>query len=1522
MISSQDTGSQKPVNGQAARRDYSSDQVAKARDAIAVWQSKLLDVSKGNRLLRFRTTKLTTVSVVAPSLPTLLAWLIGNNGSYALAPKPSQERLLGVHSNEAPAPSSPPNTLLCDAGTDKLWAALYNLRQKSQAAIEERGVNILFLALGFLCWDDPQEKDVRWRAPLILVPVTLERVGADNYRIHSLDEETILNPTLDHKLSHDHLLTLPELPDDLESFDLLAYFTKVKTSAAKLPGVAIEEDAYVGLFQFLKIAMYHDLASQTDALLTHSLTGRLAGLPVAVSESGFNIPPEGRLDPFIDPHSTFQVLDADSSQQESLAAARHGASMVLQGPPGTGKSQTIANLIVEAVADGKKVLFVSEKEAALQVVKRRLDDCGLGEICLELHGHQANKKQVLENLRQALENVSVPNTPQADAMLDTLTQTRDTLNGYAESLHRPRFASGLTAFQVYGRLCQLRSAPQARYRAADVEAVTWQTLLARRSLLETLSAHAGVIDRFNDHPWRGLRGRPPSAAFQSELSDNLEALRKALQSLLQLSVEAVEATGLRWPDRLGDLARLQAHGGKWNFAVLKLPLGELAERFSGSYAGAARVLRPGYWRDRDALRALYREKWAFKVPDLAAELTELALLQSRLVGKGTEVPDDGLCRRYLDRLSAPLEATTKALDYFRPLFFAEGTVHVAAEESLYGLLAWCEQHAAGLSEVDPYLRYVHDYDDACANGLSPFVDAALGQPIPAASWPDTYFRACYETWLDRAYAQAPELAFFSHDTHEQKIEQFRKLDTGQFRIARQQVMARVISARPPVDPAVRYAPSSEIAILMREFNKKARIKPLRRLFGEAPNAILALKPCLMMSPLSVSTFLQPDRFAFDLVIFDEASQVRVEDSIGSIVRGKQLVVAGDRCQLPPTRFFDTMTLGEDQDTDEENISDVYESILDALGGFLPARELRWHYRSRNEGLIAFSNKEFYDFKLYTFPHPDQAGADQGISFVFVPEGVYERGSTRRNVPEARRVVARLLEHARRTPEWSLAVVTFSEAQRETIQQLLNQELGSAPDVRPFFESAHPAEPFRIKNLELIQGDERDVIVFSLGYGRDESGAPPALNFGPLNQEGGRRRLNVAVTRAKQKVIVVSSMQPEDLARSDNEGVRLLREYLFLARDGLSALHTTTGQGGDVESPLEASVLASLRAARLEVHPQVGVSGYRIDLGIVDPITPGRYCLGVECDGATYHSARTARDRDRLRQAILEGLGWNIHRIWSHDWNADPERELRRVLERVQACAGKGKPTVKVPSGVTGSAALSATDNRKQPVQENATHEATSTASVTGQRAYGMTVPNLASGKASQPVPAAAPLPNGEDTAVYSIYGGPIHSEHALPFQLVDDVVRIVKAEGPVHREAVMRRIATGWGVGRIGSRIRETLTKIVEEAVRERAVRLSRDRHYLWPKDEIKVVPRKPWDGDERRPMDEICPEEIAAAVKVCLKRAYGSVSRGDLVILVVRLFGYQRVTDSLSTPVEAVVDDLLKKGEIEVKNGLIQASR
>ena len=416
---------------------YTDEQMAKAQGAIGVWQSKLLDISKGNRLLRFRTTKLTTVPVVSPDLPALFRSFTASNGSYPVVPLTAPDKTTGGVSDGTTSRELPANALVCDYLPERLEAALYSLRQKAQAAIEERGVNVLFLALGFLCWNDHHEKDVRWRAPLLLVPAAIERSGAGSYKIHGLDEDVVLNPTLTYKLAQDHRLALPDLPDDFERFDLPSYFAQIQAAAARLPGVEVERSACLSLFQFLKIAMYRDLANQVDALLAHPLTGRLAGLPGPASAPSFDIPPESRLDPYLEPANTFQVLDADSSQQEALLAARGGASMVFQGPPGTGKSQTIANLIAEAVADGKKVLFVSEKDAALQVVKRRLDESGVGEMCLELHGHQANKKQVLEQLRQALRYTAVPALPQATAKLASLSQTRDTLNAYVEALHKP-----------------------------------------------------------------------------------------------------------------------------------------------------------------------------------------------------------------------------------------------------------------------------------------------------------------------------------------------------------------------------------------------------------------------------------------------------------------------------------------------------------------------------------------------------------------------------------------------------------------------------------------------------------------------------------------------------------------------------------------------------------------------------------------------------------------------------------------------------------------------------------------------------------------------------------------------------------------------------------------------------------------------------------------------------------------------------------------------------------------------------
>ncbi len=693
-------------------------------------------------------------------------------------------------------------------------------------------------------------------------------------------------------------------------------------------------------------------------------------------------------------------------------------------------------------------------------------------------------------------------------------------------------------------------------------------------------------------------------------------------------------------------------------------------------------------------------------------------------------------------------------------------------------------------------------------------------------------------------------------------------------------------------------------IRVREFRKKARIKPLRKILREAPRVIQALKPCFMMSPLSVSQFLDPECFLFDMVIFDEASQVKVEDSVGCLFRGKQVVVAGDSQQLPPTRFFDALTTDEEWSEEDRDAmdSDAYESILDALAAMpsvLANKTLLWHYRSRHEALIAFSNKNFYHWSLFTFPNPDQAaGAGSAMEFVHVPDGIYERGTSRRNPVEARKVVELVLRHARERADWSLAVITFSEAQREAISLELEKALEKEPDLRPFFEDAG-SEPFRVKNLELIQGDERDAIIFSTGYGPDAPGKPPYLNFGPLNKEGGRRRLNVAVTRARRHVTVVSSMLPEDLARSDNEGVRLLREYMALARDGLGALAEGPAlkDHGEVESPFEASVFAALSSRGLKLHPQVGCSGYRIDLAVVDPQDPGRYCLGIECDGATYHSARTARDRDRLRQKVLLDLGWNIHRIWSRDWVANPEREIRLVLEAVDRYAGRNGLDVSI---------------ELQKIARGRSAKETSS-NIPSSPVVSPKVPQHISGQS---------LPEG--VAHFELKLLPLEAPSRGYYQgsVADDVRKIVDAFGPLGREVVVRHITVCWGFHRTGKNIRDAIESGIALALRQDKVRASADGRFLWSLAPRDVKPRVPFGDESPRDLDEVCPEEIAAAISLCVQQAGGGISRDDLVGLVVRLFGHQRATERLAGPVETALDTQLTKGHLVSTNGTIHVAQ
>jgi very-short-patch-repair endonuclease len=548
-------------------------------------------------------------------------------------------------------------------------------------------------------------------------------------------------------------------------------------------------------------------------------------------------------------------------------------------------------------------------------------------------------------------------------------------------------------------------------------------------------------------------------------------------------------------------------------------------------------------------------------------------------------------------------------------------------------------------------------------GLGGVLDEVRAGEYPVEHAPAAFRARFFRLWLDALHRQVPLLGEFATDTHERLVADFAELDRLSIRTAGDRVRAGLLakSDRPRARDGAPDA--SELGILVREVNKKRRHLPLRHLFARVPTLLPRLKPCLMMSPLAVSTYLDNPELSFDLVIFDEASQVRPHDAVCAIYRGKQLVVGGDPKQLPPTDFFTRSGEDADESLPDEGGTGSFESLLDVcLSLGLCRKRLRWHYRSRREGLIAFSNRHFYGGSLVTFPSADEA-TSRAVRFVRVEGGVFKDGV---NAVEAGRVAALVLDHARTTPELSLGVIAFSQRQQDRILSELELLRRQNKDCEAFF-AGDRTEPFFVKNLENVQGDERDVVVLGVGYGPDETGKV-LMRFGPLNRQGGERRLNVAVTRARRAMAVVASMAAHDidLSRATADGARLLKEFLDYAERGPAALSVPAGDGttDGAASAFEQEVGDELARHGLIVHRRVGCGGYLVDLAVSDGPS-GRYLLGVETDGPTYASAATARDRDRLRQAVLGGLGWRLVRVWSTDWVRDRGAQLARVLAAVE-----------------------------------------------------------------------------------------------------------------------------------------------------------------------------------------------------------------------------------------------------------------
>jgi very-short-patch-repair endonuclease len=806
--------------------------------------------------------------------------------------------------------------------------------------------------------------------------------------------------------------------------------------------------------------------------------------------------------------------------------------------------------------------------------------------------------------------------------------------------------------------------------------------------------------------------------------------------------------------------------------------------------------------------------------------------------------------------------------------------------------SWLQKKIDNIGSMSEWIQFQSLRHECEANGLAEFVAMALEKKISAESLELCLRKRILTLQLDAIYQQLPLLREFSWRDHEELIAQFKQLDRDLMRAYAELVKAAVIERQPKLQgPSV-----GQLGFLRRELAKQRRHAPLRKLFKECGEIIVGLAPCLLMSPLSVATFLPKDSVGFDVLIFDEASQIPSEEAIGGLLRCKQVIVAGDTKQLPPTRFFER-SLDDGGDEYEESDVEVLESLLedcDAAG--MQACPLNWHYRSRHESLISFSNAEFYDNSLVTFPAPVNPAPDHmGVRLVHVQEGVYDRGRSRTNRIEAKRVAELVEKHL---DEWganrSILVIALSSAQKDAIEEEITKLRNERPDLDELLKRSGK-EPFDVKPLENVQGDERDTIIISIGYGKDSSGVL-SLNFGPINSAGGQRRLNVAVSRARWQTILVSSILAHDIdeSRVTTSGPKILKRYLHFAKEGRLPFESM-GSGGESESPFELAVYDALRDKGLEVDRQVGVSSYRIDMAVHDRSQPGRYVLGIECDGATYHSAIVARDRDRLRQQILENLGWKIHRVWSTDWIRNRKQSLQRILDQVERLQqARDEDFNDPPKGSTAPPTPTRNESRWDdevgPVL----------ALESDADPYASLVEEY-----SETPPAGRRRP--EDFYYYA-------NTHANTI-VRDDVLRVVTHEGPIHEDMIIQRVARMYKLQRTGSTIDLTIRNSVSSLTR--SGKMFRRGKFLWPSESVTVRVRRNTNGNGPRPIQYIAPEEVEEAGLIVLRMTRGA-SKDELLPEIARVLGYARTGDKVERAALEATKRLIKSGRVIERSGFL----
>jgi hypothetical protein len=1870
------------------------------------WKSRLIDLSKKNNLLYFRKAKRGNLTITQPDSQRIFDQLVVKRARIEFyvppeAPKLEKTGKAGAEKpkgkgrvngkgkaakaeaktaktpvkaaivEEAPKRPSPNQLVLGNFTRQEVDRALKALERRSLLDYRERGVRILYAAFGKLNWVDAETKE-NVQSPLILVPLELgqETIRAPySIAVPPVEDEAVLNPALQAKLKNDYRLELPPLPEEWEEQSLADYYRQAEAALAEM-GWKTESTVDLGLFSFQKLVIYKDLEANAPLVTQHPIIRAIAG----IKEENLiltGLPEEKDVDKIELPAKTYQVLDADSSQRLSIEYALRGQSFVMKGPPGTGKSQTIANIIAECIANGKSVLFVSDKMAALEVVYKRLSEVGLAHFCLELHSSKANKQQVVAELKRSLDENLVPRKLPSAHEFDRLAEYRDALNGYVAVLHEKRPYLQRSAYEVLSIICSLERVPFVPVGLGELSTLTPQKMRELEELVSQLSKVWQVVEE-PDFPWLGYKADKYNLEIRSELLTALEAINETLRGLelenedfsakigvfppesfariqwlldvssllfespkpevfwmtnpalsnllaeanmylettnwikatrvslserynpalydlaltrsqeVQLAVNAavkamgtlnleegdfiakreklltfiknLELTAKKWRETAqalaptlgldyGDLTVTQLKQlsrmallcfaedkpePQWFDAkyleqvqetvakarqiyvehsllksrldetytdgIYQLDLDDLIAKYSGPYQGGIKLFNSEYRNDqksiakvtndgkvpKDVLKDLidarkvnklavkiaesaetvqtllghYYHKsrtdfngaekalalteeirklnWATTIPEpllkllttpaspspmiknLGQELKEsvekwehqakevealfpakivksdaaivettlplleewavevekqLALLcslttntlavakvepanykqliedlknaegirkkEAQIVGEKAQLQEKFGSR--FQELQTNWQDIVLVLEWVRKVQLAFGDIPVPeafAEIAAKGpsaaplnaeLVAKRDASLKVLADFgkrfDSEMRYQNqkltdcdvkvieeriqalrdrvddlqvwiDYKDTknrfALRGLDPFFGRLVEQKLPAADLVPVFRKSVYQEWINNLYNEDQKLGRFRRENHEQLIADFKTLDQDLIHLTSAMVIDAA-NGRKPQDILIQAA-DAEAGILQKEAAKKRRLMPIRMLFQKIPNLLVKLKPCLLMSPISVSQFLPPDA-KFDLVLFDEASQLVPEDAISAIYRGKTIVVAGDNKQLPPTSFFQK-NLFDDKDWDELSDEDieVFDSILDeCLGIGLPVKTLKWHYRSKHEGLIAFSNHRFYDDTMITFPAAKAETDSLGVKLVHVPDGIYDRGGKRDNSVEAQKVADLVFDHFKNYPKKTLGVVTFSIAQMDAVQEAIDRRLKEQPEFEQFFKEDR-LEGFFVKNLENVQGDERDVIFFSVGYGYDQN-HQIAMNFGPLNKPGGERRLNVAVTRAREKVVLITSIKGSDIDPDAQAlGVQTLRTYLDYAEHGTESIKTGKCKEGTFESALDEDIANEIKKLGYQVVPEVGCSGYKIDIGIVDPVNKGCFLLGVECDGATYQSSSSARDRDRLREQVLRQLGWRVHRVWAPAWVSRRDSEIRRLKDALEQA-------------------------HKQQIEKDS--QKPITAPITDvQKNQFSGVEKFAVPYNVYPLKATynpyIKVPNGRstvDSKTKNEFHFPENRENQTKL-----LAELIANEGPVHFDYAVERLAATWGIKQATPKISHAVKEALNNLIREQKVTIKGS--FLWPAGLKETSIRIPMQGipESKRKPQYIPPEEVETAMKLVAQYALG-ISDESLIAETAKVFGVNHGGDEAKKVFSEVLKRLIRERKLVQKD-------